>query len=160
MRLYIFIGLYKDFWITLHSRNVSSTLGKSGRERKAKLTDLIVTKVTKFIKVTKVTEVTNVKSNMIDVYLGLVGQDIETLVTRPRVPSDPMNRCFRSYPVLSFFMLKIDRWIVWEGRAWKPGEAIDDLPGGEYGLHSKHRTMQASIPAPVPLLWEGIFLPQ
>ena len=84
---------------------MSSTLGKSGRERKAKLTDLIVTK---FIKVTKVPEVTNVKSNMIDVYLGLVGQDIETLVTRPRVPSDPMNRCFRSYPVLSFFMLKID----------------------------------------------------
>ena len=38
-------------------------------------------------------------------HLGLVGQDMETLVTRPRVPSEPMKRCLRSYPVLSFFML-------------------------------------------------------
>ena len=45
---------------------------------------------------------------------------METLVTRPRVPSEPMKRCFRSYPVLSFFMLwrESDREI-WKIKTWK-----------------------------------------
>lgn len=37
--------------------------------------------------------------------LGKTGQLMETLVTIPRVPSDPINKCFKWYPVLSFFIV-------------------------------------------------------
>lgn len=34
--------------------------------------------------------------------LGFCGQRMDTAVITPKVPSDPMNSCLRSYPVLSF----------------------------------------------------------
>jgi hypothetical protein len=40
--------------------------------------------------------------------LGLRGVRIETPVMIPRDPSDPMNSCFKSYPVLS--LRKVDRF--------------------------------------------------
>lgn len=33
---------------------------------------------------------------------GRFGHNIATLVTMPNVPSEPMNKCFKWYPVLSF----------------------------------------------------------
>lgn len=43
---------------------------------------------------------------------GNTGQCIATLVTTPSVPSEPMKRCFKWYPVLSFLRVFRESMIV------------------------------------------------
>lgn len=43
---------------------------------------------------------------------GNTGQWIATFVTTPNVPSEPMNKCFKWYPVLSFFKVLRQSMIV------------------------------------------------
>ena len=41
---------------------------------------------------------------------GLGGQRIEIPVMTPNVPSDPMNNCLRSYPIVTFVSRGLDRY--------------------------------------------------
>ena len=52
-----------------------------------------------------------------DLLLGCEGHNIAASVIIPKVPSPPINRCFKSYPVLSFLSKVMLSSIVPLGKA-------------------------------------------
>ena len=97
---------------------------------------------------------------------GFGAANIDTPVTTPKVPSDPMNSCFKSYPVLSLRSDDIRSSTFPFGSTWCTGHenasvavhvqfVHTQFPLHKHGVDSSPRRELSTAPRYIPLLTQS-----